>query len=49
MTELYRLDRDLIFKKDIKKDTQFLKQVRQSFGLVDNIIYIGKGPSTDVL
>lgn len=46
---LGRLDRGLIFEKDIKKNAQLVKQVRQGLGSTDNVIDIGPGPGTDVL
>ena len=46
---LGRLDRDVIFEKDVKKNAQLIKQVRQRLGSTDNIINVGSGPGTDAL
>lgn len=39
-------DGNVIFEKNIKKDTQFLKQVKQRLSSIDNIIHIDLGPGT---
>lgn len=35
------LDGDIILEKDVKDDGQFLEQVKQKLGIIDNVIYIG--------
>lgn len=45
---LKRFYKNVELEKDIKKDTQLLKQVKQEFDYIDNVIYVGLGPDMDI-